>query len=177
MSKPTKPKAQYELFAKFFENSSRQALRDLLKNNAGESAHLDFKGEWPAPADLARHILGMASTYGGALVIGVEEHSDKSMHPVGVYEIKDKIQTHQSIIKFLPTDLEGAVEILDFNFPGSEYPVLKGRSFQVVIVHHDDAKGPFVSEADGKDVRRAAIYVRREGGTGEATHDELQRND
>lgn len=36
-------KSQHELFAQFFEEPTREKLRDLVKQNIGETDYLDFK--------------------------------------------------------------------------------------------------------------------------------------
>lgn len=67
------------------------------------------------------------------------------------------------------------VQILDFTYEESEYPKLKGKSFQVLLVEDDPAHLPFVAIKDGPDVHCNKIYTRRATATVEANHDELQR--
>ncbi len=45
----------------------------------------------------------------------------------------------------------------------------------MIFVHFDPNEIPFVTTKAGSGIRAAAIYVRREGGTEEASYDELQR--
>lgn len=68
-----KPKAIKEVFAKFFENPSREGLRELLENHTGEQSDCDFKGEWPDLPSVAKHILAIANTGGGCIILGVAE--------------------------------------------------------------------------------------------------------
>ncbi|MFA6204685.1 MAG: ATP-binding protein [Methylocystis sp.] len=169
-----KPKGIKEQFAKFFEDPSRESLRTLLKDNLGETEHLDFKKAWPRYPALAKHILGFANTGHGCLIIGVEE-KDCSLEPVGIEEIVDKADIQNGLKNFLPSELITRVNVFDFPFKASEYGALVGKLFQVILVEFSVDHTPFVSPKDGDGIRAAAIYVRREGITAEATHDELQR--
>jgi len=65
--------------------------------------------------------------------------------------------------------------VLDFSFDASEYPKLIGKKFQVLFVEYNPSHLPFVSLRAGSSIRSAAVYIRREGATEEANHDELQR--
>lgn len=171
---PPKIRTGREVYARFFEEPSREALRALLQNHLGETADLDFKREWPARPDLAKHILGFANAEGGALVIGVDERSDKTLDPVGVLAFTDKVDLHSGIKKFLPASLRDNVSVEDFHYEETEYPKIKGLRFQVLIVDSDASHLPYLCASDGDKIRAGAIYVHREGGTSEATHDELQ---
>jgi len=46
-------KTFHEAFTKFFEEPTRDKLRELLKNNVGELDNLDFKESFPAKDKLA----------------------------------------------------------------------------------------------------------------------------
>ena len=161
-------KETHELFARFFENPSREGLRDLLRDNVGEFDYLDFKQEWPSPSKLARHMLGFANSGGGCLVCGV----DHTLHSVGLSAFADKADIQKGVRKYLPSPL--SFEILDFKYDASEYPDIIGKRFQVVLVEDTPRYIPFVSESDGDDIRENAIYVRRGTNTEEATYDQLQ---
>ena len=67
-----------ELFASFFEDPTRENLRDLLKGNTGETKNLDFKEQWPATNGLVKHILAIANSGGGCVVVGVAESDDNN---------------------------------------------------------------------------------------------------
>jgi hypothetical protein len=97
------------------------------------------------------------------------------MTPVGLAELADKAAIHAGIKSFLPDDLQGRLTVLDFAFEASEYPALVGKRFQVMLVDYSPDHIPLLSKRDGEGIKAAAIYVRREGQTEEATHDELQR--
>ncbi|HTT76243.1 MAG TPA: ATP-binding protein [Candidatus Binataceae bacterium] len=94
-----------EPFAQFFEDPSRETLRNLLKEYFGETGSLDFKEQWPTRARLAKHVLGMANTSNGCLVIGVGEKTDKTLEPIGLKDFKDKADIQNGLKRFLPSDL------------------------------------------------------------------------
>lgn len=171
----SKTKGYHESFARFFESPTRESLRNLIKDNVGELRVCDFKAQWPEHSSLAKHVLGMANSGGGCLVIGVEEQADKSLEPVGMPAITDKADITNGLKNYLPTDLLKMVDVLDFSFDASEYPKLIGKRFQVVFVEYRPGHIPFVSTRAGSSIRSATVYVRREGSTEEANHDELQR--
>lgn len=172
-----KSKGLYEEFARFFEQPTREGLRDLLKKNVGEFPYCDFKEEWPIHSKTARHILGIANSGGGCMVLGVRQKDDNSLEPTGLKILTDKADVVNGIQKFLPNLLFSTLSdnILDFPFEESEYPAIKGKKFQVVFVEDDPKHLPFVATADGKGIRKPAIYIRRGSATEEANHDELQR--
>lgn len=64
---------------------------------------------------------------------------------------------------------------MDFSYEESEYPKLKGKSFQVLFVEDDPTHLPFAAVKDGPHVRGNAIYTRRGVATEEANYEELQR--
>lgn len=172
MSVSPKNKGWREEFAKFFENPSREGLRDFLKNHAGELNGYDFKGEWPTFPKVARHILGLANSGGGCLVIGVDEKTDKTFEPVGVDQLLDKADIQKGIQKFIPPQLK--YEVLDFAYTDSEYPKLVGKKFQVLLVEDLPEYIPFVAISNGEGIRGAAIYTRRGTNSEEANYEELQ---
>lgn len=164
-----------EEFARFFEEPSRETLRDLLRNNFGEFAYLDFKQEWPASPKLARHMLGLANSSGGCLVIGVVEEKDNTLEPKGLESLTDKVDIRKGIKKFLPHTLLAELEIFDFPFPDSEYPAIVGKKFQVALIEDDPEHLPFLAtRSSGSGIRDSAVYVRRGASTVEANHAELQ---
>lgn len=164
----------HEEFTQFFEKPTREGLRNLLKSNYGERDHLDFKAEWPAFPKLARHILAMANSGGGCMVIGVGEKPDGAMEAVGLAKLTDKADISKSLSSLLPSRLKYGV--LDFTFEASEYPALIGKRFQVVIVEDDPDSIPFVSQGDGGDgIRKNAIYARKGTASEEADDSQLQQ--
>jgi hypothetical protein len=167
-----KSKGWHEEFARFFEAPSREALRDLLRDHVGELNCYDFKGQWPAYPKVARHVLGLANSRGGCLIIGVEEKDDKTFEPVGVDTLRDKADIHKGIQRFISGQLK--YETLDFSYDASEYPKMVGKKFQVLLVEDTPRYIPFIAMSDGDDIRKNAIYVRHGTISEEANYEELQ---
>ncbi len=161
-----------EQFSLFFEQPSRETLRDVLRETHGEYDWLDFKREWPGDTkgfhQLARHVLAMANSGGGCIVFGVE---DSSCEAVGLDKIVDKADIKKKLKGFLPTQLQWDVH--DFLYTGSEYEKIQGKKFQVVLVEDEPKYLPFISITDGETIKRAAIYVRRGTESSEASYEEL----
>ena len=161
-----------EEFAKFLEDPSRDKLRDFLKNNLGESENWDFKESWIESEKLAKHILAFSNSQGGCIIIGVKQKDDKTFEPVGLNELKDKSEIRRNISKFIPEKL--VYDILDFSYPESEYPKIKGMKFQVVVIKYTPKYIPFVCLGAGENIRRGAIYVRNKADSEEASYEKLQ---
>jgi len=170
MSQETKSK--YEEFTLFFEKPTRDSLRNLLQRNYGETNQLDFKKEMIEFVTLARHILAIANTGGGCIIFGVTEKEDKSLEPIGLSEITDKTKISNGVDKYLPDKVK--YETLDFSYTESEYKVIVGKKFQIVLVFDTPEYLPFVSKADGKDIKKSAIYIRRGAASEQANYEEIQ---
>jgi len=170
-----KRKTFKEEFARFYESPTREDLRELLRNNLGEFPNIDFKEQWPEYPNLARHLLGMANSSGGCIVIGVSEKEDKTFESKGIDSLIDKTIVINGIKKFLPNLLLTDLEIVDFSYEAAEYPKLVGKKFQAVIVDGDPKALPFIALADGDGIRNNAIYVRRGPSSEDANYEELQR--
>jgi hypothetical protein len=101
------PKQFSEAMACFFESPTRETLRELLRTHLGEFDECDFKAEWPPQlSNIARHILGIANSGGGVIVVGMAEKTDdKSLQPVGLTTVLDKAEFHKGVEKYLPDGL------------------------------------------------------------------------
>lgn len=170
-----KNKGFNEEFTRFFEEPTRDKLRALLQSHVGEMPHLDFKESWPKSCDLARHILAFGNGDGGCIILGVKEDSEQGAVAVGVEEYKDKADITKGINKFLPQPLMDAIEILDFSYQEAEYPTLKGKKFQVLIVESDARNKPFLALKDGESLKANVAYIRRGAASEIADHSEFQR--
>jgi hypothetical protein len=163
-------------FATFFAEPTLPGLRNILRDHPGELRNLDFKAQWPEHASLSKHVLGMANSGGGCIVVGVEEQPDKTLDPVGMAALKDKADIANGIQTYLPNVLHSTMlTTLDFAFEESEYPKLRSKKFQVMFISYDAGHIPFVALRDGIGIREAAIYIHREGLTTEASYDDVQR--
>lgn len=165
-------KDQHEIFARFFASPTRDALRELLRANIGEADHLDFKAEWPTLPKLARHILALANSGGGALVIGVSQAHSGQMVPIGLATIKDKGQLVPPLGAYLSKSLE--FHIVDFTYSAAEYEALVGKSFQVLIVEDTPKQLPFLAQKEAEGLRSSVVYVRDGTTSTEAGHVQLQ---
>jgi hypothetical protein len=167
-----------EAFARFFEEPTREGLRELLRDHEGEFDEFDFKEIWPTHPDLARAVLALGNSGGGAIVVGMKEGEGGSLVPVGLDSYTDKSKVHAGIEKFLPAPLLNGVHVYDFEFKETEYGPIKGKKFQVLVVEYTPQYMPFVAETDGgaggSAIRKAAIYVRRGTNSVEANYEELQ---
>ncbi|OPX77822.1 MAG: Divergent AAA domain protein [Methanosaeta sp. PtaB.Bin039] len=170
---PTIPK---EHFAKFIENPTPENLREVLRTNTGEDNHLDFKEKMPDFPTLARHLLAMGNSRFGCIVIGVKELDNGTFDPIGIESIKDKLHIHDSIKRFIPREIWENILIFDFNFEETEYPKIKGKKFQVIIIDVDLDDLPLISTgASPGQIQENAIYVRRGTSSELVNYEELQR--
>ncbi len=168
------PKGIKEEFSKFYEDPSRDKLRDLIRNHLGEFPHLDFKEDWSSLSKIARHILGLANSDGGCIVIGIAEKEDKTLEAIGIEKLKDKAEITKGIRKFLPSVLLDRVQLVDFVYDASEYSKIAGKKFQVIFVETDFKNLPFISMAESEGIQKSKVYVRRGASTEEADYQELQ---
>ncbi|MDE3810456.1 ATP-binding protein [Sinorhizobium meliloti] len=164
-----------EEFAKFFEDPSRDKLRDLLKNHDGEFRNLDFKQEWPKGAPLAKQLLGMLNTGGGCLVVGMKETDGGDVEAVGLDSFTDKAVLTNSVKSYIPSIYLDALSFHEFTYDASEYGRISGKKFQVALVDPDEDHLPAVSEKSGEGIRLGAVYIRREGLVEEASYADLQK--
>ena len=106
--------------------------------------------------------------------MGVREREEGALDPVGLVSLTDKTDVSSALDNFLPETLVRDYEILDFSYEASEYPKLKEKSFQVLVVEDDPSHLPFVAVRDGASVSSIAIYTRRGASTVVANYEELQ---
>lgn len=164
-------KKLHEGFAKFFENPTREALRDLLKLGIGETNTLDFKEVLPDKTKLAKHLLAFGNSGGGAMVIGVKD--GKANEAVGISEKVDKSDLENQLSPYLPSSLQ--YEIFDFSYADSEYPKLIGKAFQVIIIESNSQNLPYLCKKSGDGIKDNVIYIRKGTSSTEANHDDIQR--
>ena len=164
-------KEQHEGFAQFFSAPTREALRELLRRNLGETDYLDFKQAWPDTPKLVRHILALANSGGGATVVGVTQAADGKLLPTGLNALKDKVDLIPPVKAYVPKSLD--VQVLDFHFDASEYAALVGKVFQVLLVESNAKELPYLASKDGEGIRANAIYVRSGTASAEANQTEL----
>jgi predicted HTH transcriptional regulator len=164
-----------ETFLRFFEDPSRDKLREILKNNLGEDTNIDFKREWPDFDKVSKTLLAFANSNSGLIVVGVEERSDGTTHPTGLDKIIDKATIINGLEKYLPPKLLDQISINDFDYSASEYAALVGRLFQTVSVTTNTLEQPYFSIGSGKAIEESRVYVRRQGKTTEAKSEDIER--
>jgi len=165
-------KSYKEEMAQFFEKPTREGLRKILKDNVGEFNELDFKSDYPIPSKLAKQILALSNSGGGALILGVYQNENNELISEGI-KLKDKTQIGNEIEKYLPQYLP--YDIIDFSFSESEYPVIIGKKFQVIIVEDKVEFLPFVSKKEGDSIQKNTVYIRRNTECQIANYEELQK--
>ncbi|MDD5242432.1 MAG: ATP-binding protein [Syntrophorhabdaceae bacterium] len=164
-----------EEFAKFCESPDRTKLRELLKQNTGEYAHIDFKERWPEIPETAKHVLGFANSGAGVLVIGISEEQNGSHIPKGIDAFEDKTNIKSKLQKYLPAELE--YDIYNFEYDNeAEWGPIKNKQFQVLLVEDTPQYLPFLSlNSSGNTLHRNRVYYRGKTNTEEATHEELKK--
>lgn len=160
-------------FSRFFDQPTRDTLRDLLKYGSGEANQFDFKEIWPEKHKIAKHILALANSGGGALIIGVKDNGDLEASGIPPGGKIDKTDVTKQVSAYLPRSLK--FDILDFDYPiDSEYAKIKGKSFQVVIVNCDESELPYLCCKDHPELKSNVVYIRKRQESTEANHEDLQ---
>lgn len=166
-------RATYDGLEAFFERPTRDALEALVESGVGETDQLDFKEDWVTYPNLARHVLAIGNSGGGAVVFGVREEDDGTFTSVGLSEVRDPANISQGLAKFLPP----GIELEPVSFPPREKKAegVAGRAFQVLFVDSDVRHLPLIARAEGKGIDPDVVYVRRGTQSVRANHDELER--
>ena len=163
----------HEGFVQFFEAPTRETLRDLLRVNLGETDQLDFKESWPDLVKMAKHVIAIGNSGGGAIVIGVKERNDGSLTPVGLDRLLDKSDIGDEFEKYVPSGLK--YEVIQFDLSASEYAKIEGDRYQVVLVYPDKKEVPYLPKREGSGIKQNRIYVRRDTKSVEANRPEIER--
>lgn len=164
-------KTVFEDFAHFFEAPSRKSLRKLLRTHMGETDQLDFKAGWPSLEKVAKHVIAIGNSGGGAIVLGVKE-DDGELTPQGISNIKDKADIGNTLSNYIPAELE--YDVLNFPFDESEYSKIEGLDFQVILIDSDPLEIPYLPERSSGEIDENRIYVRRDTSTIEANRQDLK---
>ncbi|UXS04516.1 helix-turn-helix domain-containing protein [Agrobacterium tumefaciens] len=172
--KPSPPKGMKDSFGEFFQEPSRESLNRYLQSHVGEGRDVDFKREWLPKHEVARMILGFANTCDATLIFGVSENDDGSFEAIGLESLKDKADFSKELKDLLPTTLLEKVELWDLSYKNSGFEKLEGKLFQVVRIEYNPERIPFLPKKGTTDLKPTAIYIRRDGETVEANHDELE---
>ena len=153
------PKQIKDQVYKLLQEPTLDKFREFLHSQTGEHNAIDFKSQWIEDASLAKEMLAMANTQGGIIVFGVSENDDKSIRVDGLSEIKDKAVISNGIKNYISSDLR--YEIYDFSYTTSEYEVLNGKHFQMLVVEDTPEYIPFLAKKESGSLKQNMIYVRR----------------
>lgn len=157
----------------FLTDPTHETFRDLLVHNTGETDFLDFKMKWIDLTKLAKHILAIANSGGGCIIIGVSQKSDGSTSPDGLSpaDFLDKADVDNKLDNYLPNWLTYRTE--DFIYDHTEKEPLRGKRFQVLLIDYDPKYVPYTSIISRGELRYGAIYVRQGTKSLEATNENL----
>lgn len=167
------PKQMKDIVYALLQEPTLDKFREFLHGQMGEHNSIDFKGQWIEGASLAKEILSLANSQGGIIVFGVAENDDKSIRMDGLSEIRDKAVISNDIKNFVSSDLK--YEVYDFSYTTSEYEVLKGKHFQMLVVEDTPERIPFLAKRESSSLKPNMIYVRRGTSCEIANEEELQR--
>jgi predicted HTH transcriptional regulator len=156
----------------FMKNPSHESLKELLLHNTGETDFLDFKTKWTEFSKMAKHVLAIANSGGGCIIVGVSENDEGAISLTGLNEddFLDKADIDNKLENLLPKYLKYRTE--DFHFK-NEQLTLRNKRFQVLIIEYDPKYVPYTSVVHRNELRYGAIYMRQGTKSIEATNDKL----
>ncbi|WP_378954883.1 helix-turn-helix domain-containing protein [Pelosinus sp. sgz500959] len=159
----------------FFKEPTIEEFAHFLQQNVGESNNVDFKENWIDFDKMAKIILGIANSGGGAIVIGVSEQ-DNNIVAAGIPNdnIIDAADLIKKISKYFPEKILSCINLLNFFYDNEVYGTLRGKKFQVIIIRVKPSDLPVICESDSKSLQKADIYIRRGTSTEKINYDELQ---
>lgn len=124
----------------------------------GEEDYLDFKKEWESNEKMSKHILAMANSGGGCIILGVAQNGDGSFDICGLKSLKDPSNLKEGIKGIIPDTLEYMIK--DFKYESSEYQVMQNKKFQILLVKDNPKNLPYVCCKNGNDIKDGDIYIR-----------------
>ena len=166
------PKQLKDVIYNLLQEPTLDKFREFLHSQTGEHNSIDFKSQWIEDATLAKEMLALANSQGGIIVFGVAENEDKSIKIDGLPAIKDKAVISNGIKKFISSDLK--YEIHDFSYDSSEYEVLKGKYFQMLVIEDTPKHVPFLAKKESGTLKQNMIYIRRGTSCEIANEEELR---
>lgn len=153
------PQIKDTFYKELAQEPTIENFREFVHNNCGEFDDIDFKSEWVSKGKLSKLLLALANSGGGIIVFGIKEEVDKSFIAEGLSQLKDPADVNNDIAKYVPPEID--YELFDFSYDTSEYEMLQGKKFQMIIVHYTPDRLPFVSMGETDDIEKDTIYVRR----------------
>ena len=148
-----------KFYDEFLKEPTKESFRAFLQNSGGELDEVDFKEQWIEKGALAKTILAMANSHGGVIVVGIKENGDGTLEPIGLSAFKEKAVINDEIAKYISPNLH--YDILDYSYDSSEYAAVQNKKFQLLYVHNDPERLPFISQKGTTDLEKDVIYIRR----------------
>lgn len=167
------PQIRDKFYDEFLKEPTKDNFRQFLSKNCGELDEVDYKTTWIDKGSLAKTMLAMANSNGGAIIVGVKEEDDGTLTPTGLENFKDKAIINDDIHKLVPAELDYLV--LDFSYDSSEYEKMQNKKFQMLIVFDTPDRLPFVSQGETTGLEKDVIYVRRGTKCEKATASDIEK--
>lgn len=146
-------------------------FREFLQDETGEHNAIDFKQEWIEKDKLAKLMLALANYGGGIVVFGIHENEDKTFSCDGLKELQAKERIGEWIKPYISSNLK--YDVYDFYYQTSEYEVLNGKLFQILVIEDTPEFLPFIARKKGDNIKPSAIYIRRGTANEQVTEEEL----
>lgn len=153
------PKQIKDIVYHLLQEPTLESMREFLQNQTGEHNTIDFKKLWIEKDSLAKMILAMGNIGGGIILFGVSEKDDGTVDFEGLEQIKDKADVANALRKYIPSELK--YEIYDFAYESSDYSVLEGKKYQMLVVEDTPESIPFMAKMESTHLKTNEIYVRR----------------
>ena len=161
-----------DIVADLLNAPDRVKFKELLKNNLEEFNEIEFKGDYIEYDKIAKHILAMANTDNGLIIIGVDEKNNE-LNPRGI-ELRDKTDIKNKLANILPDLLE--YEIFDFKYDNHvEWDKVRNKNFQMIAIYFTPEKIPFLSKIEKNNVKPFEIYCRRSNSSDKVRQEDINR--
>lgn len=161
-----------ENFAKLFDDPNRVTLKDSLNNLTTEYDDFEFKEIEIKDYILAKHIIGMANTNGGIIILGVKE-TENGLKPCGLESNTDTTNMKKQLAKYLPHELSYEIYQIDYN-ERDEWDNLKNKSFKIIKIEFTPEYIPFLPIKESTEYKRTDIFCRKNSSTTRCEYDDLQ---
>ena len=161
-----------ENFAKLFDDPNRVTLKDSLMNLTTEYDDFEFKEIENKDYILAKHIIGMANTNGGIIILGVED-TENGLKPCGLEKTTDITDMKKQLAKYLPHELTYYIHQIDYD-ERDEWGDLKNKSFKIIKIEFTPEYIPFLPIKGSENYERTDIFCRKNSSTTRCEYNDLQ---
>lgn len=158
--------------AGFFSDPSKDSFIEIV-DEIDETDYLECKGEWIDEGALAKHLLAMSNTEGGAIILGVSQNEDGTLEPTGLDEFLDAAKLGDGLEKYIPDSIRPQYRLKNYSYNPEAYPEVADKMFQVIFVETNDFKIPFVSLGGTTGINPDTIYTRRDTKSVRANYSEI----